>query len=86
MAGRLTKMKTLLRGGPLDEKVIQTDRNQFGYNEVTIVQNVGDKPIHPSELPKDEMDIAYWFSNREKHPAMKRGEIRVFTWGPRRSR
>lgn len=72
-------MKTLLTGGPLDGKIINTRKNQFAYLEVMEVTK-DDKVVEKQELG--------WYWNRFKqvhHPCKKRGCVRVFEFHAKRS-
>jgi len=68
-------MKTLLKGGPLDGRVIQTERNEYGFSQVEEVRNKDDDSL------VSRVEVFYQSTyKREPHPAMKRGKIRVFTF------
>lgn len=73
-------MKTLLRGGPLDGKVVETSRTQFGYGEATEVsrRDTGREVV----ISVDQVYYEGHHLPDETHPCKKRGKVRVFKYMP----
>jgi hypothetical protein len=73
-------MKTLLVGGPRDGEVIDVHRTVFGTGEITEIYGKGDilkSRIEDKYLSRDGIcGVDY----KVKHPAKKRGYIRVFDY------
>lgn len=67
-------MKTLLIGGPLDGKVVDTSKTTFEYGEVI--------EIHDKTGLVQTKDSGRYVQSYQKikHPAKKKGTVRVFVY------
>lgn len=73
-------MKTVLRGGPFDGRIVETTRSQFGFSEVREVYKK--VPGGPDQLESFQ-EIYYGCAYRyEKHPCKKKGTTRVYEYNP----
>ena len=74
---------TLLKGGPKNGEIIQTSRNEYGFSYVTEIWKKN-KNTNSQRL-QSVKEIFYESTHTtEKHPAKKKGNVKVFKFCSRR--